>query len=723
MLINTNKIEITSVSVERSNDGKYQVTVAWMLDESESASYTGDYDICLIDITGEIETQKAAGSYATVTFERLTNDGDYFVKVRASQEAAELESKSERIITDIYENFSGIYDGTTLTLTWDADKFSSPTGSCTLTADNEFQCVYTIYPGQEKAVIEGVSFKPGRTFTAQVCSMSGCSQGPLSEELKFYTSPPVMTEALAQENNDTTLLAAKFLSENLGIDKIWLLFKMDGEVVREVKYFRESKNDAPTGLYNITMLIDSSVLAYDVMVRCTLTCGFGEPNARTYLSGDSSEIPLVSPSVSACDVQNGKVVMRITYPESIAAYGFELPDGSVISEKTYLIDAGTTGGPVYPRFDRNGTVRRGNPSPTVSGFVPGYYVHSDGLAYWSAGYKEANVSHTWKEELFKTPPGDLIKSGALSLAHVDNEYTLTVKASEEGQSLNLDIEDYKGFIGKIKDSITPYGFFALTDVILRIAQQSFGDTPYLLCAYSPRERFSDIRPGLRLTADTALYMQQPNSKLENVEGFVSANNAGWSFVLNSDGSFLEPDLFMGRIAKYMSNGSLNDATKVAYATGAADFMRPAMHQPYYRVLFPASLELSMAAEDLFPSDNTVIMTSDSYGTIQDACQKIASNPASINQLDIPLMIFRGRSALSLSIPIQINGNICHVPVGCNVSQALSMYGYGCSTSIKMMRENDNRIPRPVFLEKDAQLDKLVLIPGDRLEVQYENQSD
>ena len=80
------------------------------------------------------------------------------------------------------------------------------------------------------------------------------------------------------------------------------------------------------------------------------------------------------------------------------------------------------------------------------------------------------------------------------------------------------------------------------------------------------------------------------------------------------------------------------------------------------------------------------------------------------------MIFRGRSAHSLSVPVQINGILCYVPVGCSVKQALRMHGYGYCASVKIRREDDEGVPRPVFAGENENLGDLVLITGDRLEV-------
>ena len=145
-------------------------------------------------------------------------------------------------------------------------------------------------------------------------------------------------------------------------------------------------------------------------------------------------------------------------------------------------------------------------------------------------------------------------------------------------------------------------------------------------------------------------------------------------------------------------------------------MRPSLHQPYYRVLFPLSLEPSLPTEDPYLAENTVIMTSESYGEILDACRAIKDNPLNINTLNIPLIIFRGRSALSLSAPVEINGNLHYVPVGCSVKQALRMHGYGYSASVKIKREDDESIPRPIFAGRNEDLGNLTLISGDRLEV-------
>ena len=709
MSIIISQITIESTSVAWVDNGKYKVSLTWKINGNPAISCLGDYDICLSDGTGEIETQTAvnADNSATVTFEKLTDDGNYTVKVRAPQERGGVESPEADLIIDHFKGFSGSYDGASLSLAWEWEdvKLKDISGTCTIRANNGYSCAYEIFPGSERAVL---AVACGRMFTAQAYSKKYAAEGPTSDVLTFYTAPPFITDAEITNGDSGTGIAVRFTSEHDDIETVSLVLRMNGEKVYESKPVKVAKADSG---YSVIVNVDSAELTRGEIDKCTVSCAYINGSAKSILCGDGSEMPLARPSVSAVDIQGGKAVMRISYPENAATRGFELSDGSVVSGNNYTVDLSAQTPAIRPRFDRNGTVRRGVSSEAVPGFIPGYYVSGGGLVYRGTDFSEAAVIHTWNEELFKNPPAKTIESGTLSLAHGDNGYTLTI-----GNEQNLSLDDYRGFIDKIKDSITPFGFFALNDVILRIAPQAFDDTPYLLCAHSPSERTADIRPGLRLTANTAVYMPQYNPDTENVEGFVSTNSAGWNFVLNSDGSFLEPDLFIGQMAKYMNNGSLNSATKVIFASGVADFMRPSLHQPYYRVLFPLSLEPSLPTEDPYLAENTMIMTSESYGEILDACRTIKDDPLNINTLNIPLIIFRGRSALSLSVPVQINGNLYYVPVGCSVKQALRMHGYGYSASVKIKREDDEGIPRPVFAGKNEGLGNLTLISGDRLEV-------
>lgn len=710
-----NQVNIESVTVSQGDDGKYKVALSWTVSVSGGASYSGDYEICLIDETGEIETQTAAGAStsATVTFDKLTGDKDYHVKVRAPEETGGVESGIERIITDHYENVSGSYDGKMLSLAWGVESFSAQEAICTIESNNKYSRVFKEYPGAERAVIDNVTVKLGRTFTAAVRSVVGCSMGPESCALVFYSAPPFIMDAEVTDGNGGTNIAVKFTSEHDDIETVSLVLRMNGEKVYESAPAKAAKADS---VYSVTVNVGTSELTRGEIEKCTVSCAYVNGSAKSILCGDGSEMSLARPSVTAMDIQDGKTVMRISYPESAAALGFELSNKSVVSGNTYTVDLAAKASAIRPRFDRNGTVRRGVSSEVAPGFIPGYYVSGGSMVYRGADFAQTAVTHTWSEELFKTPPGGPIESGTLRLSHDGSEYTLTVTVSKEGQIQKLNIKDYDDFIDQIKDIITPYGFFALTDVILRIAPQAFADTPYLLCAHNPSDRFTDIRPGLRLTANTAVYMPQYPQNSDDAQGFVSTNNAGWSFVLSSEGTFLEPDLYIGQMAKYLNDSSLNDTTKVTYASGVADFMRPSLHQPYYRVLFPLTLEPSMVTEDPYLADNTVIMTSESYGEILNASAAIKDSPANIYKLTIPLMIFRGRSALSLSVPVQINGILCYVPVGCSVKQALRIHGYGYCTSVKIKREDDEGAPRPVFAVENEDMGDLLLITGDRLEV-------
>lgn len=711
-----NLINITSVVVERDNDGKYKIELTWQIDGNPARLYPGNYDICLLNQNEEIETKTVVSenNYATVTFTKITDDTKYYIIVKVSQGKNEVKSPRVSLIIDYYKGFSGSYDGKILSLAWELDKMRIPEGCCSVTADNGYEIIYTIYPGGERTVIDGVCFRAGRKLTVKVWSMSSVCQGPYSEELTFYTAPPFITRVENAEGNGGADITVYFTTIHEDIETVALVFSVNGEVVYETKPVTVSL-DKEENVYSVTAHIDSLVLSNDEIEKSTISCAYINGNAKTMISGEGSSMPLARPTVKAEDIQSGKAVMRISYPHNIAARGFEPAGGNIVCGDTYIADPADTAMVVYPRFDKNGIKRKGVPSKPASGFIQGYYLSADErMIYRNTGFAENTVTHIWNEELFKIPPAEPIVSGAISLICENGRYTLALETTD-----SLSLKDYDGFMDIIKDNVTPSGFFALNDAILRMSPQALDDTPYLFCAYNPKTGLSDIRPGMKLTANTAVYMPQYNSYFENAQGFVSTNNIGWCFIFDKDSGFLEPDLFIGKMAKYMDWESLNWKTlnpdmHITYASGVADFMSPSFRQPYYRILFPSSLMSSVEPENPFPSNNTVILAAESYGAVLDACEAVGKDPNNINRLNVPMMIFRGRSVLSLSVPVQINGNICYVPVGCNASQALNMYGIG--STVKMMREDDNHIPRPVFSDKDADLGKTVLIPGDRLEV-------
>lgn len=713
------QIKISSVEVDRSDDGKYGVAIDWLVNGKSTCSVPGDYDICLFDTEKELESQRvkiAEGkdNEASVTFDCTIEDNkDYFVKVRSSEDIGKVESASKRLITDYYKNISGYYDGRLLTLAWEIDKTSTPQGDCFLTYGNGCSCVNTIYPGRGMAKLDGICFGEGKVFTAQAYSVSdeGASRGPKSGELTFYTAPPFIGDVEIKDGDNGADITVVFTSLHDDFEKVSLIFSANGEAVYETQP-ADVLAEKEANTYSVTVHIDAACLTRNELDKCRVSCAYINGNAKTLLSGTGSEMALAEPGITAEDIQNGKAVMRISYPEGIAVSGFELSDGNVVYGDVYTVDPAAEAMSARPLLNRNGAKRQGVSSKPASGFIQGYYLSADGsLIYRSTGFSEVGVTHTWNEELFKTPPAEEIVSGVLSLKGESGKYTLTVTGPQ-----NLSIDDYNGFIDKIKDTVTSSGFFALSDAILRLSPQAINDTSYLFCAYSPSNRLSDIRPGMRLTANTAIYMPQYDPGVDDAQGFVSTNNVGWNFIFDSDSGFLEPDLFIGKIAKYMEQNSLNTDTTATYASGIADFMSLPFRQPYYRILFPSSLKHTVETEDPFPHENTVIMASESYGAIQEKCKTIADNSSNLTDSNLPLMIFRGRSALSLSIPVQINGNICYVPVGCTASQALAMHGIGGGALVKMLREDGDRIPRPIFAGEGADLEKIVLIPGDRLGV-------
>lgn len=92
-------------------------------------------------------------------------------------------------------------------------------------------------------------------------------------------------------------------------------------------------------------------------------------------------------------------------------------------------------------------------------------------------------------------------------------------------------------------------------------------------------------------------------------------------------------------------------------------MQPSARQPYYRILYPEKLTHDYAVETPYPSDNVVLLTADNYGAILEASDAVAQNRAAINNLPLTVVIFKGRSTLSLHMPVEFNGRCLSVPVG------------------------------------------------------------
>lgn len=715
-----NQIDITSVNLSRKENGDYSIHLSWSVNGGYSCGYQGDYILTLYEdcITKDSKTfqDSAAANEVTVEFSGIKLGKKYHIDLGIPESAGGVKSGQEKLIIDYITDISGKLNGNVFEIYWKMTTKNSPVLKCSMVCSNGIHNTY--YPNSAVGYYQFSShdFTPEDTVDITLALTDKDKvTGPVSPVLHFCGSPLFILSAELTKGERTSGLKMTLQSKEDSLAKVKLYCKAEQNLLAELPDVPVTKQQ--DGTFLLDTAIPDTVISYETLSMCSVyAAALWETAESCLLSGDSM-LPLTAPMLRVEEITGEKI--RVSVENSNVHYppmGYELPDGSLLWGAEYTADYDRAFSMcLRPRYDRKGCSRRGTASNTVTSFLPGYYPRKDEegreyLRFYQGAFTEEVLCHVFTEELFSTHLEESIEQGVLLLEPLEKGYRLTVHAAAP-----LVREDYIKFVDQIKDKICPYGFYSLCDVLLRLSPQLSGDTAYFQCAFLPERGTADLRPGLILNLATAVYQPQYDPKIASAAGFSAMYSNSYPVTMKKQGTYLEFDCYAGAIAEYMNYSRIsNGASNVVFASGILDMLQPAVRQPYYRILYPEKLTHDYSTETPYPSDNMVILTADSYGAILAAGNAVYENRAAINNLPIPLVIFKGRSTLSLHMPVNDNGQSLSVPVGTTVHDILQRQGICGGREFELYRRGDDGREYPVFVKFAENPEDIVLISGDKI---------
>ncbi len=453
----------------------------------------------------------------------------------------------------------------------------------------------------------------------------------------------------------------------------------------------------------------------EVLMQCVANCIYVSGDAESAVCTEQSEISLAVPEVTPLAV--GSVCKaELSIESEIEPIGFEFTNSTDIVTKEGIC------GPDFiarARYDiESGSARRGPASS--KGFSECFYADGSAVYYRSSDLNEATQEIALPADLFSADLDSVSKTG-LSLAknEAGTHYILTI-----GADTAIAADQYKDFLSELAkpaqsgddERVKPEGFYRICEAILRMGAYQKKDTAVFQCRYQPDKRSADMMPGLFLRAETAMLMPQYKKDAVASAGLVWVNSSeiqayfNKSAVPNGKG-LLEWNHFASEIFRYSDTALSAKSGEVVYAAGTEDLIRQSVYQPYYRIMYPSAIQ-DMDEAAPYASENIVLLAADQYTKIQEASESILENEAAINRLSIPVIVFRGRGMLSLLTQICINGEICRVPVGSTLEQALSCRGITSFGHVKLYRRGINGNEVRVY----GDLEGILPLQGDRVEV-------
>lgn len=334
-----------------------------------------------------------------------------------------------------------------------------------------------------------------------------------------------------------------------------------------------------------------------------------------------------------------------------------------------------------------------------------------GIAYRLQSDQESSLEVYFAQKLFAEPMNQVIMSGGLKLEPQGTGYLLTLQTQA-----GISKPDYTSFFDQLStNNIMIRGLYLLQDAIARGGNLPFTDLLYYHSGVDSANRCADLRPGFTLEVETENYMPVYEiDKLDAASGFVSTHTAQYRISTRDDNGDvrLEFNSFIDQFAEYFDVACGKNAV---FAGGVLDFFVKNYRLPLYRIIYPQGFLASDQEQTQYPSDNILMIGAAGYSELSDYTGSINNMPVFSDNSNVPVLIFRGRSALSLWISIWIEGNTKLVPLGTTLGKLLEEQGHYTfdSTAVKVERVSSFGYAR---IWEKACVKSLPLMLGDRIEV-------
>lgn len=333
------------------------------------------------------------------------------------------------------------------------------------------------------------------------------------------------------------------------------------------------------------------------------------------------------------------------------------------------------------------------------------------ISYQRPEMTENKLIHTFDGDIYAADPqknskapDEPVVQGPLELGN-KFPYTLTVKTDRI-----LTRSDYDAFIEKIAELVTAKAMYQILELVARCAKQSPEDILYFHCGLRPDKRSVDLRPGLTLRLEQEMYM--PNVQLVSTDaaGFIGTHTAEYliSYMQGSEKEYLEFDSFVDLMdeAIYSSGGSTTDVKPIG--AGILDLCAVGMRNPYYRIQYPDALYSSDVGPDVHAANHVILLAAAGW--------KEVPLPPDLPSGSTPYLLFRGRSALTLLITVNINGKLQKVPIGTTLGKMLKLAGIyaGAQSEICLYRRTAFGDEAQISFA-DGLWEEMPLLHGDRIE--------
>lgn len=660
-----NRITLTSAEVSQDDTGIFDIDANWDVAKS-GGSYTNSYFMQIVANGSVVKEQEITNSGGdtyqdgTISISGINPNDLYYLQI--TDDTKNIKSPQALLLFTTYEGVTATYDGKLVSVKWDKPSRMVKDGRCTMNSIDGNSVSYTIAPNLRHLDFEALieDYDPNNIWSLSLVPMISQIVDGPSSNLLKLYTQPSTILSITSTQNEQ--------QENL-IDLMITFTQPYGNtqalMVKTILWKNGSEVLSNSPVIMPQPLNNSYTLTLSVSKVVVDPNRMSQYAVGVYLCTENTTT-IMNTDSNFCQLTNAKIFKRAYYP-------------------VYTNDVVT------------------------------------GIVYRETSDTETVTQVIFYEELFQSPIVQPIMSATLSLAReADGYYLLTVNTQSP-----LSQTDYTAFLTNLsQNGLLISALYKIQDTIMRAGNLNLTDVLYYHCGLDKNTRCADLRPGFTLEVETAIYM--PTYQIQNEDaapGFVSAHTAQYNISTRPEGADIRLE-FNSFIDQFAENIIVASDTDEVQAGGILDLFVNGYRQPFYKIVYPSSFISSNNEQTHYQSDNVLLIGAGTYIQMQDV-QKNISRMASYGDNDnASVLLFRGRSAVTLKIAVWVNGVQLLVPVGTTLGKLLETQAvYSSGTANVTMERMSAMGYTSVQLEthgNNSQTDSfwriLPLVHGDKIEV-------
>lgn len=288
-------------------------------------------------------------------------------------------------------------------------------------------------------------------------------------------------------------------------------------------------------------------------------------------------------------------------------------------------------------------------------------------------------------QLFGTTPATLpITSGSFSLATATTgsayPYMMSFAAdspvwSFDNTSIRAGLRaDFDAFLVLVEQAgTTEFGLGLLRQVLALGLPLTYAETLYYRYGFDTANRYCDLISGMGIALSGQMFQFEGTSaSATNLSGFVPGGTGEYAVgtYLSASGTHLNGfDAFLSML------NSLSVPVNTRGSGGLADLYATGFRRPYWRILYPASLNGGDSNGSYSFSNNMAVLGCNSFADLQSATQTYLVNGSfSTSTVDYAATFFRGRMAGLPQLRLSVDGQLRSVPIGTTIRQLAAGIG-------------------------------------------------